>query len=54
MGKEIKPIYAPERKGEIIRSFADISCAKQVLGFEPVFSMEKGLLATIEHFQNID
>jgi UDP-glucose 4-epimerase len=53
MGKEILPIHAPERKGEIIRSLADISLAKQVFGFEPVFSVEKGLLATIDHFQKI-
>jgi nucleoside-diphosphate-sugar epimerase len=50
MGKELKPDYAPKRDGEINRSFADISLAKDILDFTPEYSLEKGLKATIDHF----
>jgi UDP-glucose 4-epimerase len=54
MGKKIEPVHAPQRKGEIFRSFADISFAQQILGFKPSFSLEKGLSVTIEHFTEHD
>ncbi|UCE36045.1 MAG: GDP-mannose 4,6-dehydratase [Thermoplasmata archaeon] len=50
MGKELEPVHAEARDGEIIRSFADITVAKQLLDFEPVFSLKEGLEKTIEFF----
>lgn len=50
MGKEIEPVHAEARDGEILRSLADISKAKHLLKFEPRFSLEEGLKMTIEHF----
>ncbi|MEE9152325.1 MAG: SDR family oxidoreductase [Thermoplasmata archaeon] len=50
MGKEIEPVHAEARDGEILRSLADISKAKHLLKFEPGFSLEEGLKMTIEHF----
>jgi len=50
LGKNIEPIYAPPRKGEIKDSFADISLARNELGFEPKFSLEEGLKKTIEWY----
>lgn len=50
MGSDIKPIHVEAREGEIRRSLADISKARQLLNFEPKFSLEKGLSKTIEHF----
>jgi nucleoside-diphosphate-sugar epimerase len=42
-GKKIEIIYEPERKGEIRRNFADISKAREVLGFEPQVDLSMGL-----------
>jgi UDP-glucose 4-epimerase len=50
MGKEIEPIHAKAREGEIRRSFADVTMAKKFLNFEPKFCLEEGLKVTIEHF----
>ena len=47
-GSSISPEYAPARKGDIKDSFADISKARQVLGFEPVVNFEDGLKKTID------
>jgi UDP-glucose 4-epimerase len=54
MGKEIEPEHSEPKEGEIIRSFADITCAKTLLNFEPKFSLEEGLKTTIEHFEGIN
>ncbi|MFP4116391.1 MAG: GDP-mannose 4,6-dehydratase [Candidatus Aenigmatarchaeota archaeon] len=44
-----------EREGEIRRNFADISKAKEVLGFEPSVGIEEGLRETLEwHLRNED
>jgi UDP-glucose 4-epimerase len=43
LGVEKAPHFQPARKGEIVRSCAAIEKAKQVLGFEPMFSLKEGL-----------
>lgn len=40
---EIKPIFGPDRKGDIKHSNADISKAKQLLGYDPEYNFETGL-----------
>jgi len=47
---EIKPNYLPQRKGEIKDSFADISIAKEVLRYRPIFTVEEGLKQTVNWF----
>ncbi|MEM4348605.1 MAG: GDP-mannose 4,6-dehydratase [Candidatus Anstonellaceae archaeon] len=42
-GKKIQPRFLPARQGEILRSVADCSLAKQKLGFEPKISLKSGL-----------
>jgi len=42
----IRPEYKSERKGDIKDSFADISKAKQLLGFAPTIDIDKGLALT--------
>ncbi len=51
IGKDMEPIHAEEREGDIRRSIADISLAKKLLSFKPKFSLEDGLKITIEYFQ---
>jgi UDP-N-acetylglucosamine 4-epimerase len=51
LGKDIKIIYGPDRKGDIKHSNADISKAKKMLGYDPSWSFEKGIEATIEWYR---
>lgn len=47
-GLDLKPIYAPPRKGDIMHSYADVSRARKVLGWEPRIGLEEGLKMLIE------
>lgn len=51
LGKDIQPIFGPERKGDIKHSNADISKAKEMLGYEPDWSFERGIEAAIEWYK---
>jgi UDP-glucose 4-epimerase len=48
--KDIRPHFAPPRAGDVRHSCADISAARQLLGYEPIVSFEEGLRRTVEHF----
>jgi len=50
LGSDIAPIYANPRQGDVKHSLADISSAKDFLGFEPKYSFEVGLKKTAEWF----
>jgi UDP-glucose 4-epimerase len=52
MGKEnIKPVYAPPRPGDIKHSLADITRAKEVIGYEPFISFEEGITRAISWYK---
>ena len=51
LGKNLKPIYSEPRYGDIRHSLADISKAKNKLGYEPRYDLDKGLEVTINWFQ---
>ncbi len=46
-----KIVFAPERPGDIKFSSADIEETKKLLGFEPQFDFDEGLISTIEFFR---
>ena len=50
VGKEFKADYAPPRAGDLRRSCADISKARQALGYVPGISFEEGLKRTVRFF----
>jgi nucleoside-diphosphate-sugar epimerase len=50
-GKDIQPIYGDNRAGDIKHSQADITRAKELLGYEPKASFEEGLRHTIEWYR---
>ncbi len=50
-GKDIHPIYAEARAGDIKHSQADIARARGRLGYEPKVSFEEGLRRTIEWYR---
>lgn len=51
LGVDIQPIYGPDRVGDIKHSNADISKAKELLGYEPDWSFERGIKAAIEWYK---
>ena len=51
LGKNIEPIYGPDRKGDIKHSNADISKAKELLGYDPEWNFEKGIKTAIEWYR---
>ena len=50
LGKDIQPIFGPDRKGDIKHSNADISKAKEMLGYNPDWSFERGITEAIEWY----
>lgn len=48
----LKTVYKEAKPGEIKRSFASIEKAKRVLGYEPAFTVEKGLEKLVEWCQS--
>lgn len=48
--EDIRPIYGPDRAGDIKHSNADINDAKNYLGYNPEWSFEKGIEAAIEWY----
>lgn len=51
LGKDIEPIFGPNRKGDIRHSNADISKAKKYLGYNPEYFFAKGLNEVIEWYK---
>ena len=49
LGKNLKPILAPIRTGDIKHSYADITLARRYLGYKTIVPFEPGLRKTIEH-----
>lgn len=52
-GGMIEPIYDEARVGDVPHSQADISKAREGLGFEPAYHFSDGLRVTLEHYQEI-
>lgn len=51
LGKNIRPIFGPDRKGDIKHSNADIKKAKEMLGYDPSWSFERGIETAIEWYR---
>jgi UDP-N-acetylglucosamine 4-epimerase len=49
-GTDLQPIHGPERKGDVLHSLADITKAKNLLGYEVKVSVEEGLRKTFEWY----
>lgn len=46
----LDPEHAPERVGEVRDSVADISRAKQLIGYEPITALDEGLATTVDWY----
>lgn len=52
LGKtHIKPTYAPPRPGDIKHSLADVSNAKESIGYEPTVSFDEGIRKAIDWYK---
>ena len=51
-GKNITPVYAPERAGDIKHSNADIAKAKELLGYSPEYDFDKGIREAIMWYKS--
>ncbi len=50
-GNDIKPTHGPERNGDIKHSLADITKAKQLLGYDPATAPIEGLRKTFDWYK---
>jgi UDP-N-acetylglucosamine 4-epimerase len=51
LNKDIEPKFAPDRKGDIKHSNADISLARKCLGYDPEYDFAKGLNEAIAWYE---
>ncbi|MBR0463701.1 MAG: SDR family oxidoreductase [Clostridia bacterium] len=51
LGVNVEPVFGPDRAGDIKHSNADISKAKELLGYDPDWSFERGIKAAIEWYK---
>jgi len=52
VGKDIKPIYADARAGDIKHSLADIGLARKLIGFKPKVAFREGLQKSIAWYRD--
>lgn len=52
-GTKIKPIYTEAKPGDIKTSYLDNGKARQILSWEPLYSIQEGLRLTIEFYSKL-
>ena len=52
LGVNTEPIFGPARPGDIRHSYADISCARELLGYDPDWNFERGIRAAIDWYRD--
>ena len=50
LGKDVEPNFGPARKGDIRDSNADISKARELLGYDPEYNFDKGIHLAIDWY----
>ncbi len=53
LGSDFEPSYREERAGDVRHSLADISLAKELLGYQPTKRFDDGLQTTIAYFKQL-
>lgn len=51
LDKHIEPVFGPERQGDIRDSYADITKAREALGYDPSWSFAQGIDAVIQWYR---
>ena len=52
LGTKVEPNFGPDRAGDIKHSNADISKARELLGYNPEYDFEKGIALAIDWYKN--
>jgi len=47
----LQAVHKPERAGDVKHSLADITAARQLIGYEPIATLEEGLTETVEWYR---
>ncbi len=50
---ELTPEFKPARHGDILHSHADITRARELLGFEPFTTLEQGVTESVDWFRSV-
>ena len=50
-GAEVEPLHAPARRGDVMHSVADISLARERLGFDPAVDFAEGLRRSLAWYE---
>lgn len=53
LGTKIEPIFEPPRAGDVRDSRADISLAREILGYEPTIDFDEGLRKSVEFYRSL-
>jgi nucleoside-diphosphate-sugar epimerase len=53
VGADVRPVYGDPRAGDVRDSQADISKARELLGYEPSVSFEQGLQQTVHWYRSV-
>ncbi len=51
LGKKVKPVYTDPRPGDVRHSLADITAARDLIGFKPTILFEQGLELAIDWYR---
>lgn len=51
LGIDVEPVFGPDRPGDIKHSNADISKAREKLGYDPDWSFAQGIREAIEWYK---
>lgn len=50
---DLKPVFQPEREGDVRHSLADLTRARELLGYAPVTTLEAGLAETVAWYRSV-
>lgn len=50
---DLKPVYAPERAGDVKHSLADLTRTRQMIGYEPIVDFRAGLKDTLAWYRQV-
>ena len=53
LGTSVEPVFAEARAGDVRESLADITAARDVLGYEPAIDFDEGLRRSIEYYRSL-
>jgi nucleoside-diphosphate-sugar epimerase len=54
IGSTVEPVYAETRAGDVSDSQADITLARELLGYEPIVTFEDGLERTVDWYRTME